>query len=187
MQDIGRHRFFHANNIWLRLPALAELLDKNGGVLSLPLIRNEKTVDPTDSSTPAVYQLETALGSAIALFERAAALRVSRDRFVPVKTTDDLLTLRSDCFDLSDDARVVVSPRRRSTSPPYVELDPAHYKLLADFEPRFADGAPSLAECDRLVVRGDVRFGSGVTVRGSVEIDNRDQPQRRIDDGAVLS
>ncbi len=186
MQDIGRHRYFHANNIWLRLSALTALMATGDGVLSLPLIRNEKTVDPTDPDSPAVYQLETAVGSAIALFERASALRVSRDRFVPVKTTDDLLALRSDCFDLAPDARVVVSPRRRSAEPPYVELDPAHYKLLDDFDSRFPAGPPSLAECDRLVVRGDVVFGARVIVRGSARVENPDPEPRRIADGAEL-
>jgi UTP--glucose-1-phosphate uridylyltransferase len=186
MQDVGRHRFFNANNIWLRLAALTDLLAAGDGVLSLPLIRNAKTVDPTDPSSPAVYQLETAIGSAIARFERASALRVSRDRFVPVKTTDDLLTLRSDCFELSDDSRILVSPRRRRPGPPYVELDPDHYRLLDDFDARLPAGPPSLVDCDRLVVHGDVTFGRGVIVRGSALIDNAGRPPRRIDDGAVL-
>jgi UTP--glucose-1-phosphate uridylyltransferase len=187
MQDIGRHRYFHANNVWLRLSALAALLGgADGGTLSLPLIRNEKTVDPTDPTSPAVYQLETALGSAIALFERASALRVGRDRFVPVKTTDDLLAVRSDCFDLSPDARVVVSPRRLRSTPPYIELDREHYKLLDDFEARFPAGPPSLAACDRLVVRGDVVFGAGVTVRGSAEIHHDGPDPLTLADGTLL-
>jgi UTP--glucose-1-phosphate uridylyltransferase len=186
MQDVERHRFFNANNLWLRLGALVDLLAAHDGVLTLPLIRNEKTVDPSDASTPAVYQLETALGSAISLFDRASALRVPRTRFVPVKTTDDLLALRSDCFDLADDARIQVSARRRLPGAPYVELDPDHFKLLDDFEPRFPTGPPSLVECERLVVRGDVRFGAGVVVRGSVVVDDAGRPPRRIGDGAVL-
>jgi UTP--glucose-1-phosphate uridylyltransferase len=187
MQDIGRHRYFNANNIWLRLPALAALLAAGDGVVSLPVIRNSKTVDPTDPSSPPVFQLETAIGAAIELFDRASAVRVGRDRFVPVKTTDDLLALRSDCFELEPDGRIAVSSRRRSPSPPYVALDPAHYRLLGDFESRFPAGAPALAECDRLVVRGDVVFGAGVAVRGSAEIDNSGaDEQLRIADGAVL-
>jgi UTP--glucose-1-phosphate uridylyltransferase len=186
MQDVGRHGFFNANNLWLRLGALVDLLAAHDGVLTLPLIRNEKTVDPSDASTPAVYQLETALGSAISLFDRASALRVPRTRFVPVKTTDDLLALRSDCFELADDARIHVSPRRRLPGPPYVELDPDHFRLLDDFEPRFPAGPPSLVECERLVVRGDVGFGGGVVVRGSVVLDNAGRPPRQISDGAVL-
>ena len=36
--------------------------------------------------------------------------------------------------------------------------------------------------CDRLTVEGDVRFGSGVVVRGSVRLEG----PREIEDGAVL-
>ena len=62
------------------------------------MIVNRKTVDPTDSSSPAVIQLETAMGAAIDVFEGAAAVRVPRSRFVPVKTSADLLSLRSDAY-----------------------------------------------------------------------------------------
>ncbi len=79
------------------------------GVLGLPMIRNQKTVDPSDKSSPAVYQIETAMGAAIEVFEGARALRVPRTRFAPVKTTDDLLALRSDAYGLTDDARVVLA------------------------------------------------------------------------------
>ena len=43
--------------------------------MALPLIRNEKPVDPTEPSTPRVYQLETAMGSAIAVFAGVQAMR----------------------------------------------------------------------------------------------------------------
>ena len=67
-------------------------------MLKLPLIKNKKTVDPRDSSSPAVFQLETAMGSAIECFDDAGAVVVPRDRFAPVKTTNDLFALRSDAY-----------------------------------------------------------------------------------------
>ena len=70
------------------------------------MIVNEKTVDPSDSSSPPVYQLETAMGAAIGVFEGARAMRVPRSRFVPVKKTNDLLVLRSDAYVLGDGARI---------------------------------------------------------------------------------
>ena len=73
-------------------------LDKSGGVLRLPLIKNKKTVNPRDSSTPAVFQLETAMGSAVECFDDAGAVVVPRERFAPVKTTNDLFALRSDAY-----------------------------------------------------------------------------------------
>ena len=156
-------------------------------MVSLPVIRNQKTVDPTDASSPPVYQLETAVGSAIERFERASAVLVGRDRFVPVKTTDDLLTLRSDCFEMTSDGRIVLSPTRRLPGAPFVELDPDHYKLLDDFEARFPAGPPSLVACERLVVHGDVCFGRDVAVCGAVTIDNAEASEPlRIADGTRL-
>jgi UTP--glucose-1-phosphate uridylyltransferase len=180
-QDTTRHRFFNCNTIWVDLRALRRTLDERDGVLGLPMIVNRKTVDPTDPSSPEVIQLETAMGAAIDVFEGAAALHVPRSRFVPVKTTNELLALRSDAYDLADDWTVRLAPARDGR-PPLVELDSQHFKLLSDFEARFAAGPPSLAECERLAVEGDVSFGRDVTVRGSVTVEG----PGRIEDGTVL-
>ena len=75
-QDIQLYRYFNTNNLWINLRALADILAERSGVLGLPLIRNEKPVDPAKPSTPRVYQLETAMGAAIAVIEGAQALRV---------------------------------------------------------------------------------------------------------------
>ena len=180
-QDVSRHRFFNTNTLWVDLRALDELLRRQG-VLRLPMIVNRKTLDPRDAGSPDVVQLETAMGAAIAVFDGAAALRVPRTRFAPVKTTNDLLVLRSDAYTLGDDARITLAGGR--FEPPVVDLDPAFYRLLADFEARFPGGAPSLLACDRLEVRGDVTFGTAVVVRGSVTVEAGEP--RRIDDGTVL-
>ena len=184
-QDVARHLYFNTNTLWLDLEALTGVLRERGNVLGLPMIRNRKTVDPSDPSSPEVYQLETAMGAAVSVFEGARAVRVPRERFAPVKTTNELLGLRSDCYVLTDDCRVVVSPQR-SAGPLFVDLDPAHYKLLDDFEAHFPAGPPSLVGCERLVVRGDVVFGAGVVARGSVELDRAADGRVTIEDGAVL-
>ena len=105
-QDISRHRFFNTNNIWINVPRLAEMMAREKNYLGLPLIRNLKTLDPNDSTTPQVYQLETAMGAAIAVFEKAAAVRVSRSRFAPVKTQADLDGVRSDAYELTTKFRL---------------------------------------------------------------------------------
>ena len=148
------------------------------GVLGLPLIRNEKTVDPSDKSSPAVFQLETAMGAAIGVFEGARALRVPRTRFAPVKTTDDLCALRSDAYRLTDSAEVALA----AETVPFVALDSDYFKVMRDYDARFPEGEPSLKECERFEVEGDVRFGRGVVVRGAVSV----QGPREVEDGAVL-
>ena len=55
----------------------------------------------------------------------------------------------------ADDGRLeAVAP------PPFVDLDPEHFGNLADFERRFPDGPPSLAGCERFVVRGNASFAA---------------------------
>ena len=184
-EDVERHRFFNTNNLWVDLRALEEVLRRREGVLGLPMIRNRKTVDPADPSSPAVYQLETAMGAAIGVFEGARAVLVPRGRFTPVKTTNDLLALRSDAFVLDERGNVVVAPER-SRGPLFVDLDPGFYKLLGGFEERFPQGPPSLVDCDRFTVHGDVMFGRGVVARGRVDIDRAGEGSVRVDDGTLL-
>src|SRR3954468_21277035 len=183
-QDTSRHRYFNTNTLWVDLEALRRLLDERDGVLGLPMIVNRKTVDPSDKSSPAVIQLETAMGAAIDVFDGARAIRVPRRRFAPVKTTSDLLALRSDAYVLTDKAHV--EPAEGRDGPPVVDLDDEHYKLLRDFEARFPDGAPSLVACDRLTVEGDVLFGAGVVVRGAVTVQHDGDGRLRIEDGTIL-
>jgi UTP--glucose-1-phosphate uridylyltransferase len=180
--DTHRHRYFNTNNLWISLRALDEL-QRTHGVVSLPMIVNRKTVDPGDASSPEVFQLETAMGAAIAAFEGSAAIRVPRARFIPVKTTDDLLILRSDAYVLTDAANVELAPGR--DRPPAIALDKRHFKLLRDFDARFPAGSPSLVECDRLEVEGDVVFGREVLVRGTVRVES-ESGTLRVPDGAVL-
>jgi UTP--glucose-1-phosphate uridylyltransferase len=184
-QDVNRHRYFNANTLWVNLRDLAAVLDERDGILGLPMIVNRKTVDPSDPSSPGVFQLETAMGAAIGVFDGAAAMRVPRTRFVPVKTTDDLLALRSDAYVLSEDSRVELAASRDGR-PPLIDLDGDYFKLLRDFEARFESGPPSLVACERLAVDGDVAFGRDVVVRGSVRVQNDGGAQLRIADGTVL-
>ncbi|WP_423464582.1 UTP--glucose-1-phosphate uridylyltransferase [Promicromonospora sp. MS192] len=163
--DATRHPFFHTNNLWFNLEALAAELERTGGVLELPLIRNDKTVDPADSSSPAVVQIESAMGAAVAVFEGATAIEVERSRFLPVKTTNDLLVLRSDVYDLTPEYRL-----EAQAPAPLVDLDKAHYKLIDGFTRRFAAGAPSLRDADSLTVHGDWTFGAGVRAEGKAAL-----------------
>jgi UTP--glucose-1-phosphate uridylyltransferase len=161
-QDVSRYRYFNTNNVWLHLPSLAQLLIAHHGFLPLPTIVNRKTLNPRDPSSPPVFQLETAMGTAISLFPRAAAIRVPRRRFSPVKNTNDLLAIRSDAYELTKDSRVILHPDR--ATPPVVRLDERFYKLIDDFDRRFPAGPPSLRRCSSFVVEGDISFAAGVVV-----------------------
>jgi UTP--glucose-1-phosphate uridylyltransferase len=182
-RDFRHWRYYNTNNLWLDLRALDEVLESGGGVMELPLIVNRKTVDPRDATTPAVLQLESAMGAAIQSFPGARLLCVPRTRFVPVKTTNDLLVLRSDVYRLTDDLLVEPVPERHGVLP-FVELDKRYYRVIDEFESRFPFGSPSLRDAERLLVDGDVSFGRDVVVRGAVEL--RAAEPRRIDDGTVL-
>jgi UTP--glucose-1-phosphate uridylyltransferase len=172
--DIRRYRFFNTNNIWVNLEYLKDLIVRQR-IVELPMIVNPKTVDPRDDRSPAVYQIETAMGSAISLFEGAAAVNVPRSRFLPVKTCNDLLAVRSDCFVYSEREGLKLSPARAAigkTEVIKVKLDPRCYGKFDLLEERFKEGVPSLAECDALSINGDVRFEKNVVIRGAVTITN---------------
>ena len=185
LQNINVYRYFNTNTIWVNLLALKELLEAHRNVIRLPMIRNPKTVDPKDESTPRVYQIETAMGSAISIFDGATAVRVPRTRFAPVKKCQDLLALWSDCYVLTDDYHVIQNPNRRLATLE-VKLDGRYYKKIDQLKTRFPQGVPSLLDCVSLEVYGDVVFGKGVAVRDKVVIANRTDSQVTIRDGSVI-
>lgn len=173
-QDIDKHRYFNTNNLWLRLDVLKELMMKQNGLLSLPVMANIKTLDPRDSSSPAVIQIETAMGGAIECFEGASAIVVDRSRFAPVKTTNDLLSLRSDAYHIDEAGAVRLADSRHGT-PPTIALDGRHYKAVDGFERFFPHGVPSLIKCDQLRVNGAVTFARDVVIAGKVEVHVSDE------------
>lgn len=159
-QNIRKHPYFNTNSIWVRIDALKEKLAEYDGVLPLPVIRNMKTVNPTDPSSTPVVQLETAMGAAISLFEGAICVQVDRMRFLPVKTTDDLFIMRSDRFHLTDSYEM----EDGNYIFPNVRLDPRYYKNIRDFDERFPYSVPSLAAANSVTVEGDWTFGRDVAM-----------------------
>ena len=184
-QDISRHKYFNTNSLWLHLPTLKDILVTKNYIMGLPLICNAKQLDPRDSSSTPVYQLETAMGAAISIIEGAQAIRVPRTRFIPIKNTKDLLPLRSDAYTLADDFRAIPNPDRKLKRFA-VDLDPTYYRLIADMEARFPYGTPSLIDCEQLSIKGDVKFGHNVTLKGRVEIVNKSKQQQEIPDNTVI-
>lgn len=163
-QDIGVHQFFNTNSLWLRLDLLKAQLAADSGVLPLPMIKNRKTVDPRDKKSTAVIQLESAMGAAIECFEGALAIEVPRSRFAPVKTTGDLLALRSDAYDILENGQVRLAEERHGI-PPVISLSD-DYKLVDQLEPL---GVPGLLKCRSLEVEGLIHFEPGVVIEGDVK------------------
>lgn len=165
-QNIDKHRYFNTNNLWIRLDALRDSLTANGGVLPLPVICNTKTVDPRDGESTKVYQLETAMGAAIQCFPGARAVNVPRSRFFPVKTSGDLLLLRSDAVEINEAGLMSLAPECGGVAP-IVQLDSKLYKLVDSLD---SLGVPSLKNVKKLVVSKVHTFAPGEALSGEVTI-----------------
>ena len=181
-QNIEKHQYFNTNSLWLNLEKLKAQLKADSGVLPLPMIKNKKTVDPRDGASPAVFQLEIAMGSAIECFEGALAVDVPRSRFAPVKTTADLLALRSDAYEVLDDGQVRLREEREGV-PPDISLS-GEYKLVDSLEPL---GVPSLIKCHSLKVSGLISFDKGVVIEGDVAFENHQAERKTIPAGVYTN
>jgi UTP--glucose-1-phosphate uridylyltransferase len=169
-QNINAYRYFNTNNIWINLKNLNNIFNESDALV-LPMILNPKTVDPRDKNSPQVYQVETAMGAAISLFQNAVAVKVSENRFHPVKKCNELLAVRSDCYQLTHDHYLQQNPKR--SSPIQIKLDPLFYGQVDALEERFKNGIPSLIDCDALTIEGDVFFEKNIKLIGTVHIKNK--------------
>ena len=156
----GQEKFkvFNTNNIWINLIALNDRLKK--GPLELSVMVNRKNVEDTP-----VVQLETAIGSGLECFDEAVGLTVSRERFLPVKKTDDLLLVRSNLFSLDNGK---LSRKRKSHPLPMIELGD-FLQNIENFQNSFPI-IPDLAELEELKISGDVRFEGTACLKGKVHL-----------------
>ncbi|KAA0188146.1 UDP-glucose pyrophosphorylase 2 [Fasciolopsis buskii] len=159
--SVRTFRIFNTNNLWINLPAMYEAVKAK--TLQMEIIVNPKTLD----SGLNILQLEQAAGAAIKSFNVAYGLNVPRSRFLPVKTTSDLLLVMSNLYVL-DAGHLTLSPLRSFPSVPLVKLG-SHFKKVKDFLMRFSS-IPDMLELDHLTVTGDVYFGKNITLKGTVII-----------------
>jgi UTP--glucose-1-phosphate uridylyltransferase len=122
------------------------------------------------------------MGAAVEVFDGSRAIEVHRARFLPVKTTNDLLSIRSDAYALNVDGSLSLAVDRMDA--PHIDLDSRYYKLIDAFDARF-ESTPSLVASEALRVRGDWTFAADVEVRGRVSLDDEGAP-RRVEPGTVL-
>ncbi|WCL47698.1 UTP--glucose-1-phosphate uridylyltransferase [Leptospira sp. GIMC2001] len=171
---MGKFRTFSTNNLWINLHSLKERW--NQGKFRLSLIVNPKKVEAQD-----VIQIETAMGSAVGSFPNFKGIIIPRDRFAPVKKTEDYLVRRSDAYDLNEDYSLTMPLARKKLGlgEPIVELDDAFYKKINDYDSRFVF-VPSLFACESLLVKGDWLFDIEIQLKGKVTFENSSNVQIKI-------
>uniref|UniRef100_A0AC34F7M4 UTP--glucose-1-phosphate uridylyltransferase n=1 Tax=Panagrolaimus sp. ES5 TaxID=591445 RepID=A0AC34F7M4_9BILA len=169
-------KIFNTNNIWIDLKAIKGKLYE----IKREIIANKKKL----SNGREVIQLETSIGGAIRNFPNACALKVPRSRFLPVKRTQDLLLLASDAFEMDRNGTVkLVDPR---TSAPIIHLIGAAYDSWPEFQKRVPH-IPSLKDVDTLTIKGDVKFGKDVILKGNVHLEPLTPNEvLTIDEGVVI-
>ncbi len=173
-------------SIWINLKALKVKLAEHDNVLPLDLICNSKSIPNQDQESTSVYQLETAMGAAISLFDGAEAICVDRKRFIPVKNTADLLRTRSNLFVLTDEYKLVGNPHLLDAMPE-ISLDPRFYKTLNQYDQRFGAGEPDLIDCKALTINGDIVFGRGIRMHGFTIMKNKNQIPIVLDNNMIFS
>jgi len=167
-QNIKQYSYFNTNTLWIELKYLRKKIKENNGFLPLPLIVNRKTVKNIK-----VIQLESAMGAAISLFCGSKALVVDRSRFIPVKKTNDLLSIWSDTYEINENYELKLNNFYSKT--PFVELDDKYYKNINQLQNHFPSGAPSLKYCRSLTIKGNIFWGKNVTVKGDTYLETRNK------------
>ncbi|MCP5502568.1 MAG: UTP--glucose-1-phosphate uridylyltransferase [Leptospiraceae bacterium] len=171
---MGKFRTFSTNNLWIHLPSLKKRLEE--GRMKLSLIVNPKNIEGMD-----VYQLETAMGSAIGNFSKTKGIIIPRTRFAPVKKCEDILIRRSDSYILQEDYSLIMNPKRqkKGMEENLVTLDEKFYKKISDFEKRFIH-YPSLIDSISFTVEGEFIFDSPIILKGNVTFQNKSSQPIRI-------
>merc|ERR1712157_495132 len=109
----------------------------------------------------------------------ASAIVVPRTRFAPVKKTSDLLLLRSDAYEISEDYRPILSPLCEGSAP-VISLDSRLYKHVGQLEKATVSGVPSLAKCKRLTIKGKFLMSSKTTFVGTVTVINKSLEEKLL-------
>jgi UTP--glucose-1-phosphate uridylyltransferase len=176
-KSVSKFRIFNTNNLWINMPAMEKLVANHQ--IHLEIIINPKMLDNGLN----VIQLETAVGAGIGSFENPIGINVPRRRFLPVKTTSDLLIIMSNLYSLKAGS-LEMNPKRSFPSVPLVKLGTSFVKVK-EFLSRFAS-IPDTLELDHLTVSGDVTFGRHVSLKGTVIIIANHGDRIDIPTGAIL-
>lgn len=176
-KSVKKFNVFNTNNLWINMPQIKNIIEEN--TLDMEVIVNPKVLDGGLN----VIQLETAVGAAMKCFEGGKGINVPRSRFLPVKKSSDLLLIMSNLYKLKEGS-LIMSPERMFLSTPLVKLGD-EFKNVGDFLKRFAS-IPDILELDHLTVSGNVTFGRGVALKGTVIIIANHGDRIDIPSGAIL-
>lgn len=181
-KSIKKFKYFNTNNIWANLKAIKRIVENNE--LSLEIIPNFKSIpaDKKGESDVPIVQIETAIGAAIKHFQNAHGVNVPRRRFLPVKASSDLMLVKSDLFELQHGE--LSMDQARFGGNPLIKLG-SHFKKVSDFQKRIPS-IPKIIELDHLTVTGNVKFGRGITLKGTVIIVCNDGSTIELPNGCVL-
>eukprot|EP01138_Halocafeteria_seosinensis_P002238 gb/GECG01002290.1/.p1 GENE.gb/GECG01002290.1/~~gb/GECG01002290.1/.p1 ORF type:complete len:511 (+),score=60.30 gb/GECG01002290.1/:1-1533(+) len=175
-KSLKRFKMFNTNNIWVSLKAVKRAVEAD--LLKPPVIVTSRVVDDKD-----VLQLETAAGAAIEAFDKAIGINVSRSRFMPVKSTSDLLVVQSNIYDIKHGS-LQPKEERETDVIPVVKLGP-EFEKVQDYKMRLKN-IPDMLELDHLTVSGNVFFGQKVVLKGTVIIVAFEGARIDIPDNSVL-
>ena len=146
-RDYRRWRYYNTNNLWVdlrgaRRDARAARRRARAAADRQPQDRRSARLrlDPRWSSSRARWARRSGASPARRL------LCVPRTRFVPVKTTDDLLVLRSDVYALTERLARRAGARARRERCRSSSSTSATTGCSTQFEARFPAGPPSLRE-----------------------------------------
>ncbi|XP_003740715.1 UTP--glucose-1-phosphate uridylyltransferase [Galendromus occidentalis] len=177
-KSVKKFKIFNTNNLWIRLDRIKQAVETHA--LSMEIIINHKHLDDGTN----IVQLETAAGSAIKDFSNSFGINVPRSRFLPVKKTSDLMLAMSNLYAMRNGS-LQMSPLRAFPTVPLIKLGDGHFAKVREFLKRFAS-IPDILELDHLTVSGDVTFGKGVVLRGTVIVIANHGDRIDIPPGAIL-
>ncbi|KAJ8248068.1 hypothetical protein GJAV_G00237900 [Gymnothorax javanicus] len=178
-KSVSKFKIFNTNNLWISLPAIKRLQVQTATDMEIIVNPKLQTIDGGLN----IIQLETAVGAAIKSFDHALGINVPRSRFLPVKTTSDLLLVMSNLYSL-ESGSLTMSKKREFPTTAHVKLGTA-FTQVQEYLTRL-ESIPDMLELDHLTVSGDVTFGKHVSVKGTVIIIANHGDRIDIPPGAML-
>eukprot|EP01111_Echinosteliopsis_oligospora_P008720 TRINITY_DN2468_c0_g1_i1.p1 TRINITY_DN2468_c0_g1~~TRINITY_DN2468_c0_g1_i1.p1 ORF type:complete len:475 (-),score=138.28 TRINITY_DN2468_c0_g1_i1:50-1474(-) len=170
------YKYWNTNNLWVNTKSIKEHIASNS--LELDFV-----VSVVGDGGRAHVLIETPAGMAIQNFKKAEAIHVPRERYRPVKSTSQLMVAQSNLFQFSN-GQMVMNSKREPANVPLVKLGD-DFHTVADYSKRFK-GVPDILELEHLTVSGDVNFGAGVVLKGTVIIVANHGERIDIPDGVIL-